>query len=102
MPRLVKPAAVVGLGSLSLVASLLDYRILVMIAFVMIVFWCGVVLPAVWSRSQKRRKDARALVAVLLGRKADDQKPNDQKQDHQNADDQKRQNQTRKDQSKSG
>jgi hypothetical protein len=35
-------ALAAGLGSASLVAALLDYRVLLMIVFVMIVFWCGV------------------------------------------------------------
>ena len=40
-PPLLAGAVVAGLGSLSLVAAALD-RILLIVAFVVIIFWCGV------------------------------------------------------------
>jgi hypothetical protein len=63
------------LGGVSLAAAVLDdHLILLLITFVMIVFWLGVVLPAVWSKKPARRIAAQRTAAIILGREANDQK----------------------------
>jgi type II secretory pathway component PulF len=76
---------VATVGGISLAAVVLDDPlVLLVVAFVMIVFWLGVVVPAVWSRKPARRSAAQRTAAILLGCKdanqdaGDDQKAFDQ------------------------
>jgi hypothetical protein len=71
-------ATVATIGGVSLAAAVLDdHLILLVVSFVMIVFWLGVVLPAVWSRKPARRIAAQRTAAIILGRKDDDQNTGD-------------------------
>jgi len=76
---------VATIGGVSLAAAVFEnHLVLVVVIFVMIVFWLGVVVPAVWSREPARRLAAQRTAAILLGRTDanqdadDDQKALDQ------------------------
>jgi hypothetical protein len=94
-----KPKAAVAIigsiyvGGVSLIGAVFDHRILLIAAFATFVwgalFWCGVVLPGVWSSKKARRDSALEMVAVLLGRAPGDRKtrrPRGKDQDRKNDD----------------
>jgi hypothetical protein len=98
-----KPKAAVAttgsiyVGGLSLIGAVFDHRILLIAAFATIVwgalFWCGVVLPGVWSSKKARLDSALEMVAVLLGhaparktRRPQTRGPQEKDQDRKNDD----------------